>query len=568
MEADTEYECVCIDIPPTPEPEPPTPEPEPPTPEPEPPTPEPEPPTPEPEPPTPTPEPPNPNPEPEPEPECPPLQTPLCTCLSPDDCYTVQYYIVDNCTFAECRKIEDHEPTPPTPEPPIPPQPPTPPGPTPLPEPPPSPEPCPTVETPTCPEGSILTTSMDYITKCPMLVCTQLPTTDPDTQKSVVDLPINNNIEVVIRNIEVDNQSKNIYGFRLPALANSKGIKTIRVLNSGGNYNNSIQFTNIGDAIAVAKIKDGKVFDIVIVDGGRGFTDNFSVQTAGAVNTSPMEAVAIVENGSITQIQIVDPGSGYEEQPEITFSGGGGVGAQALAVVKNSQIDKIYTTVPGQNYTGLPTVYISGGGGGAAHADVNELTTIGQDKQGIASILVTNGGSGFSDSNKPQITIQGGGGAGGGGKANAIVVNGSITAINIENPGEYTSQPQIVITGGDGNATAIVGDLKGIVSDNDFYSHLSNFTCGKCTYTFTNIPSSHPITFYSDDANIILTGDKSITKIGLNGQTQEYYYGTVTMSPQSNLLIFHMSVIIMVIWEVKTILVIKLEVVAVLLLYQ
>ena len=262
-----------------------------------------------------------------------------------------------------------------------------------------------------------------------------------------------------------------------------------------------------------------------------GFTDNFSVQTAGAVNTSPMEAVAIVENGSITQIQIVDPGSGYEEQPEITFSGGGGVGAQALAVVKNSQIDKIYTTVPGQNYTGLPTVYISGGGGGAAHADVNELTTIGQDKQGIASILVTNGGSGFSDSNKPQITIQGGGGAGGG-KANAIVVNGSV-AINIENPGEYTSQPQIVITGGDGNANAIVGDLKGIVSDNDFYSHLSNFTCGKCTYTFTNIPSSHPITFYSDDANIILTGDKSITKIGLNGQTQEYYYGTVTMSPQS-----------------------------------
>lgn len=76
----------------------------------------------------------------------------------------------------------------------------------------------------------------------------------------------------------------------------------------------------------------------------------------------------------------------------------------------------------------------------------------------LKSIIITNGGSGYTST--PTITISGGGGTGA--AANAIVVNGVVTGINITQRGAltvagpyYTSAPTVTISGGGGTgATA------------------------------------------------------------------------------------------------------------------
>ena len=81
----------------------------------------------------------------------------------------------------------------------------------------------------------------------------------------------------------------------------------------------------------------------------------------------------------------------------------------------------------------------------------------------VTSIDITNAGSDYDAASPPTITIAGGGGSG---AAASVVVDGSITSINVDAGGSgYTSSPLVSIVGGGGSgaaATAII--TKGVVS--------------------------------------------------------------------------------------------------------
>ena len=81
----------------------------------------------------------------------------------------------------------------------------------------------------------------------------------------------------------------------------------------------------------------------------------------------------------------------------------------------------------------------------------------------VTSIDITNAGSDYDAASPPTITVSGGGGAG---AAASVVVDGSITSINVDAGGSgYTSSPLVSIVGGGGSgaaATAII--TKGVVS--------------------------------------------------------------------------------------------------------
>ncbi len=67
----------------------------------------------------------------------------------------------------------------------------------------------------------------------------------------------------------------------------------------------------------------------------------------------------------VSKITIANAGSGYSSAPTLTFSGGGGTGAEATAEVYSGEIVGVTVTNPGTGYTSSPTVTVTGGGGGS-----------------------------------------------------------------------------------------------------------------------------------------------------------------------------------------------------------
>ena len=131
-------------------------------------------------------------------------------------------------------------------------------------------------------------------------------------------------------------------------------------------------------------------------------------------------------------------------------------------------ITSISITNAGKEYDAAnpPQITIEGGGGSGAAAGVVVNGS-------VSSIEVTNGGSGYTSS--PLVSIVGGGGFGA--SATAIITKGSVSRILVNNGGTgYTSQPSITIVGGNGNGAAGTASVRGPIKE-------VNITSGGSSYT-------------------------------------------------------------------------------------
>ena len=121
---------------------------------------------------------------------------------------------------------------------------------------------------------------------------------------------------------------------------------------------------------------------------------------------------------------------------------------KTFGAVTSISIDNV-----GINYDAAnpPAMTISGGGGSGATA------TVVVDGS-LTDIEVTNGGSGYTSS--PLVSIVGGGGSGA--SATAIVTKGVVSRILINNGGSgYTSQPLVTIVGGGGQGATGIASVRG-----------------------------------------------------------------------------------------------------------
>lgn len=71
------------------------------------------------------------------------------------------------------------------------------------------------------------------------------------------------------------------------------------------------------------------------------------------------KAAAKITDGMISEIIIVDNGINYKNAPKVTISGGGGKGASCIGRVNNGKITQIDIINPGSNYNSSPDVIIS-----------------------------------------------------------------------------------------------------------------------------------------------------------------------------------------------------------------
>ena len=131
-------------------------------------------------------------------------------------------------------------------------------------------------------------------------------------------------------------------------------------------------------------------------------------------------------------------------------------------------ITSISITNSGKEYDAASPPQISiqngGGSGGAASVVVNGS---------VSAIEVTDGGSGYTSS--PLVSIVGGGGSGA--SATAIITKGSVSRILVNNGGTgYTSQPLITIVGGNGNGAAATASVRGPIKEVNISSGGSSYT--------------------------------------------------------------------------------------------
>lgn len=151
-------------------------------------------------------------------------------------------------------------------------------------------------------------------------------------------------------------------------------------------------------------------------------------------------------------VQVTDGGSGYLTPPNVTFTGGGGSGANATAIIAGGIVTNVNVTNGGSGYAYTPVVTFSGGGGmyAAATAEVN-LTT-----GKVVAIDITDGGMGYTSA--PNVTISGGNGTGA--NATATITGGPVLGVNVTSPGTgYTSAPVVTISGGGGTGALALASI-------------------------------------------------------------------------------------------------------------
>lgn len=187
----------------------------------------------------------------------------------------------------------------------------------------------------------------------------------------------------------------------------------------------------ITSGIITGYILNGQVYDILITNGGLGYSVAPTVNISGG-GGSNFVGRCIMNGTSVSRVSIINSGDNFTSVPTITF---GTSWTANTPVTVNQQIfvpntNKLYTvitagttssnapsitgtiasipvTTRGSGYTSSPTFTVSApdvaGGNNAV------ITAVISDS-GIASITISSGGTGYI--NPPSITFTGGGGTG------------------------------------------------------------------------------------------------------------------------------------------------------------
>jgi len=129
--------------------------------------------------------------------------------------------------------------------------------------------------------------------------------------------------------------------------------------------------------------------------------------TESPVPGGTAQAVAITTSvsgsDSIKEILFISPGYGYTVAPEVTISGGGGIGAAITCSIETNLygIVSILMNINGVGYSTNPTVTVQSPNVGAAITA--KLTSVLNTSSGIATIRISNPGIGYTFT--PIITI-------------------------------------------------------------------------------------------------------------------------------------------------------------------
>ena len=227
--------------------------------------------------------------------------------------------------------------------------------------------------------------------------------------------------------------------YKFPRIPNTISLKTTTVPGPIGSFINGVSIWNyksentyqFGPVTNITVTNSGKLYDasvppILSFSGGGG---------------SGAEAEVIVD-GSVVDIEVLTGGSGYTSSPLVSIYGSNGIGASATAIITNGSVSRVLINTQGTGYTSEPIVTITGGGGSGATARAIV-------RGPIKNVNILNSGTSYTS--PPSIKLSSGSGA----AAQAYISNGRISSIAIISAGSgYTTAPRVIINGNGFGAVA------------------------------------------------------------------------------------------------------------------
>lgn len=174
-------------------------------------------------------------------------------------------------------------------------------------------------------------------------------------------------------------------------------------------------------------------------------------------------ATTSLVSGTLANVTIYTAGTGYATNATLSFSGGGGTGANAyvstfaagaLSVVERlGYVKDIVITDPGQGYTSAPTMTVSAPVTANGVAGVTAIISASITNGQLTGYTIHNTGSNYrAGLNWPTITFSGGG------------ATRAATAVPVLEFGRnYTSNPTVTVTG-PGSGAVVSASIVGVLS--------------------------------------------------------------------------------------------------------
>ena len=178
------------------------------------------------------------------------------------------------------------------------------------------------------------------------------------------------------------------------------------ITNPGAGYTSAPTVTAYGGsgsgATFTATVANGVVTQVVVNSPGSGYLSGDVVQIkfagGGASTTATGSLTVNTSAGGLGAVNLTNGGSGYTTASVISFSGGGGTGAEAvISGIVNGKITAIQVTNTGSGYTSAPTMAITVGTGASWALDMR----YGQ----VSGVSILNGGTGYIAGGTPQVVI-------------------------------------------------------------------------------------------------------------------------------------------------------------------
>ena len=231
------------------------------------------------------------------------------------------------------------------------------------------------------------------------------------------------------------------------------GVRWFIVNNYGTGYTTAPTWTGPNGSSGGSVLSGPLVIYLYVTDPGSGGAGGLVTFSGGGGSGADFLAVMGATGQISGSVTLTSSGSGYTTPPTVSFSGGTPLAGQqtATATLTATTLASLTLTNAGTGYTSAPTLSFSGGAGSGATGTTAITATT------VASIAVTAAGSGYTSS--PTVSFAGGGG-GSGAAATSALTAGTVASVTVTGAGSgYTSAPTISFSGGGGNDAAATSTI-------------------------------------------------------------------------------------------------------------
>tara|TARA_B110000444_G_scaffold126355_1_gene118828 strand:+ start:209 stop:985 length:777 start_codon:yes stop_codon:yes gene_type:complete len=155
---------------------------------------------------------------------------------------------------------------------------------------------------------------------------------------------------------------------------------------------NNIEKFETEKVTATGKAIIGGVSKVEVTNGGSGVEEGTTIEFSepeDSDNGEKAEGTATISDGKVTEIKVTKSGKGYTSAPTISFKGDG-TGLETTVTL--GALSHIKITNPGKGYGSVPTIDIGDAPADGVKAELTAVVTNGE----ITSVTVNNAGDGYN----------------------------------------------------------------------------------------------------------------------------------------------------------------------------